>query len=74
MQDEEISRYMFWKSSNDIKDTEEFVKYELKMLENDKWYRWLIFLKETDELAGTCLIYFNEEENIAIHAVENPSS
>lgn len=63
MQDEEVSRYMFWKSSNHIKDTEEFVEYELGMLESDKWYRWLIFLKETDELVGTCLIYFNEEEN-----------
>lgn len=37
MQDEEVSRNMFWKSSNDIKDTEEFVEYELKMLENNNW-------------------------------------
>ncbi len=63
MQDEDVSRYMYWKASNDIKDVEEFVDFELGQIESDAWYRWIIVLKETEEIIGTCLIYFNEEEN-----------
>mgnify|MGYP000040543080 CR=1 FL=1 len=63
MQDENVSRYMYWKASSDINDTKEFVEFELGNIENDKWNRWIIVLKETSEIIGTCLIYFNEEEN-----------
>lgn len=63
MQDETVSRYMYWKAGNDINDTKEFVESELGNIESDKWYRWIIVLKETAEIIGTCLIYFNEEEN-----------
>jgi ribosomal-protein-alanine N-acetyltransferase len=63
MQDEDVSRYMYWKASKDIKETQEFIRYELGNIENDKWYRWIIVLKQTDEIIGTCLIYYNDEEN-----------
>lgn len=63
MQDEDVSRYMYWKASNDIIETQEFIRYELENIENDKWYRWIIVLKQTDEIVGTCLIYYNDEEN-----------
>lgn len=63
MQDEDVSRYMYWKASKDIKETQEFVQFELRNLENDKWNRWMILLKQTEEIIGTCLIYFNDEEN-----------
>lgn len=63
MQDEDVSRYMYWKASKDIKETQEFIRYELGNIENDKWYRWIIVLKHTDEIIGTCLIYYNDEEN-----------
>lgn len=63
MQDENVSRYMYWKASSDISDIKEFVEFELGNIENDKWNRWIIILKETSEIIGTCLIYFNEEEN-----------
>lgn len=62
MRDEEVSRYMYWKSSDDIKETEEFVDYELGMIASDEWYRWIIMQQDTEEIIGTCLIYFNEEE------------
>ncbi|WP_050698311.1 GNAT family N-acetyltransferase [Anaeromassilibacillus senegalensis] len=62
MQDEDVSRYMYWKASNDISDTKEFVEFELDNVENEKWNRWIILLKATSEMIGTCLIYFNEEE------------
>ncbi len=39
MQDEDISRYMYWKVSKDIKETQEFIHYELGNIENDEWYR-----------------------------------
>jgi len=63
MQDEDISKYMYWKASKDRKEAQEFVQFELGNLENDKWNRWIILLKQTDEIIGTCLIYFNDEEN-----------
>lgn len=63
MQDEDVSRYMYWKASKDKYEAQKFVQFELGNLENDNWRRWVILLKETDELIGTCLIYFNEEEN-----------
>lgn len=63
MRDEAVSRYMWWKASDDINDTREFVEFELGNIENDRWNRWIIVLKETSEIIGTCLIYFNDEEN-----------
>lgn len=60
MQDEDVSRYMYWKASNDINDTKEF---ELSKIADNKWNRWIIILKETAKIIGTCLIYFNEDEN-----------
>lgn len=62
MQDEDVSRYMSWKSSDDIHETEDFVNYELSMLQSDLWYRWIIIDNATKKLIGTCLIYFNDEE------------
>ena len=62
MQDEDVSRYMWWKASDDIKEAEKFVDFELSNLENDTWNRWIIVLKETSEIIGTCLIFFNDNE------------
>ena len=63
MQDEDVSRYMWWKASNDKKDAEEFVAIELGNLEDERWNRWMIILKETNELIGTCLGFYNDEED-----------
>jgi len=62
MQDEDISRYMCWKASSDIEDTKKFVKYELTQIENNQWNRWIIILKETAAVIGTCLVFYNEAE------------
>ena len=64
MQDEDVSRYMWWKASKDINDAREFTAYELGNLENDKWFRWIIVLKSTHEIIGTCLIYFDDVKNL----------
>lgn len=61
--DPEVARYMMWESSEDIKKTEEFIEFEGTMLENEKWYRWCIEDKENHTIYGTCLIYFNDEED-----------
>lgn len=62
MQDEDVSRYMCWKASNDINEAKGFVEFELGNLENDKWNRWIIVSKDTNEIIGTCLIFYNDEE------------
>lgn len=63
MQDEDVSRYMYWRASSDINETKKFVAFELGEIESDTWYRWIIILRETSEIIGTCLVYENEEEN-----------
>ena len=62
MQDENVSRYMWWKASDDINEAISFVEFELGNVENDKWNRWIIVLKGTNEIIGTCLLFFNDEE------------
>ena len=62
MQDEDVSRYMCWKASDDIAEAEGFVQFELEQIENDKWNRWIIISKATDEIIGTCLVYWNDED------------
>lgn len=62
MQDENVSKYMWWKASSDINDAKAFVEWELGNIENDKWNRWIIILKSTEEIIGTCLLFFNERE------------
>ena len=64
MRDEEVSRYMWWKASDDIADAEEFVHFELAQIDNEKWYRWIIILKETGKIIGTCLVFFNEDDTV----------
>ncbi len=61
--DADVARYMMWESHNDIEKTKKFIEYELSMLSIDKWYRWCITDKITKTIFGTCLIYFNDEEN-----------
>lgn len=60
MNDENVSRYMQWKASDDINEARSFVEFELKNTENDTWNRWLIVNRATNELMGTCLLFFNE--------------
>jgi ribosomal-protein-alanine N-acetyltransferase len=59
--DPSVAKYMFWTSHNDINKTACWVKEELIKIEAEDWYRWAIVLKETGELLGTGLIYFEEE-------------
>ena len=54
--DPDVAKYMFWTSQENIAETEEWISLELGQIDNDNWYRFAIVLKETHELAGTCLI------------------
>jgi len=65
MQDEEVSRYMYWKASPDPAAAEAFVRFELAQLPDPQWYRWLLEEKSSGQLVGTCLIYYNKEESPA---------
>lgn len=62
MNDENVSRYMCWKASDDIGDAQEFVSFELGNLENNRWNRWIMVLKETNQIVGTCLLFYNDED------------
>lgn len=65
MQDDAVARYMLWEASSESSAAAEFVEFELGQIENPQWFRWLIFLRETRQLIGTCLVYFNTEDNPA---------
>ncbi len=59
--DPDVARYMFWTSHNDIEKTKEWIRFELGQIEKEDWYRFAIIRKETNELIGTGLIYYEEE-------------
>ena len=59
--DPDVARYMFWTSHNDIEKTREWVAFEMGQIPKDDWYRFAVVLKETGELVGTVLIYYEEE-------------
>ena len=59
--DPDVAGYMFWKSHNDIEKTKEWLTFEIGQIEKEDWYRFAIVLKETEELIGTGLIYYEEE-------------
>ena len=59
--DPDVAKYMFCTSHNDIEKTKEWIAFEIGQIEKDDWYRFAIVLKETNELVGTGLIYYEEE-------------
>ncbi|MBE5961298.1 MAG: GNAT family N-acetyltransferase [Lachnospiraceae bacterium] len=59
--DEQVAKYMFWCSHNDVNRTISWVKKEVEKIDADDWYRFAIVDKEKNELMGTGLIYFEEE-------------
>ena len=59
--DPDVAKYMFWTSHNDIEKTKEWILFELGQIEKEHWFRFAIVKKETDELIGTVLIYYEEE-------------
>jgi len=59
--DPDVAKYMFWTSHNDIERTKEWIDFECGQIEKDDWYRFAIVQKESQELIGTGLIYFEEE-------------
>ena len=59
--DEEVSKYMFWECHSDINKTIAWIAEEISNIPKENWYRWAITLKETGDLIGTCLIYYEDE-------------
>lgn len=59
--DPEVAKYMFWTSHNDIEKTKEWILREIGKIEKQDWYRFAVVLKNTNELIGTALIYYEEE-------------
>lgn len=59
--DPDVAKYMFWTSHNDIEKTKEWLTFEMGQIEKEAWYRFALELKDTNELIGTALIYYEEE-------------
>lgn len=59
--DPDVARYMFWTSHNDIEKTKEWIAFEIGQIEKSDWYRFALELKDTGELIGTALVYYEEE-------------
>ena len=59
--DPNVAKYMFWTSHNDIEKTKEWIQFEIGQIEKQDWYRFAVVLKDTNELIGTALIYYEEE-------------
>ena len=59
--DPDVAKYMFWSSHNDIEKTKQWISFELGQIPRPDWYRFAVVLKDTDELIGTALIYYEEE-------------
>lgn len=59
--DPEVAKYMFWTSHNDIEKTKEWIAFERNQIPKEDWYRFAFVLKDTGELIGTGLIYYEEE-------------
>ena len=57
----DVAKYMLWTSHNEISKTIAWVEKEISKIESNDWYRWAFVLKETQELLGTGIIYFEEE-------------
>lgn len=62
--DPDVAKYMFWCSHNNIEKTKEWISFEMGQIASDKWYRWAVICKDTSELIGTGLVYFEEEYNL----------
>lgn len=59
--DPDVAKYMFWTSHNDIDKTKEWILFEIGQIEKHDWYRFAVVLKDTNELIGTALIYYEDE-------------
>ncbi|MGN0400969.1 MAG: GNAT family N-acetyltransferase [Acetatifactor sp.] len=57
----DVAKYMFWTSHKDIEKTKEWILFELGQIEKQDWYRFAVVVKNTDELIGTALIYYEKE-------------
>lgn len=59
--DRDVAKYMLWTSHNDIEKTKEWISFEITQIDKDDWYRFALVLKETNELLGTAVIYYEDE-------------
>jgi len=59
--DPDVARYMFWSSHHDIEKTKEWLEFELGQISSEQWFRWAVVRKDSNELIGTGLVYFEEE-------------
>lgn len=59
--DAEVAKYMFWASHNDIEKTKQWINSEMGKIDKDDWYRWALVKKDTMELIGTGLIYYEAD-------------
>lgn len=59
--DPEVAKYMFWTSHNDPEKTKEWIRFEIVQIQVSDWYRFALVTKDSNELIGTALIYYEDE-------------
>lgn len=62
--DPDVAKYMFWCSHNDIEKTKKWIAFEVSRISSDKWFRWAVTDKKSNQLIGTGLLYFEPEYNL----------
>ncbi len=61
--DKEVCKYLPWNIHENIKVTENLVKMWIEEYKNIDTYRWMVVLKETNELLGTIDIVKQDKTN-----------
>ena len=56
-----VAKYMFWSSHHDIEKTKQWIKEEISKISRDDWFRWAIVCKDTNQVIGTGLVYYEQE-------------
>lgn len=64
-QDAEVTRYLMWRPHRDVKDAEAAIQRFLGGWEAGSRLTWLMFLRETDELAG-CIAARKDENGVQL--------
>ena len=59
--DDEVSKYVRWSTHKNVKETEEYIKFEIERCKGKDYYNWGIILKENKELIGAIGAFPSED-------------
>lgn len=59
--DDEVSKYVRWKTHQNVEETKEYLRGEIKRCKEEDYYTWGIVLKENGELIGAISAFDSED-------------